>query len=181
MGLANRAIVAGGLGFAVSVLAACGSSGGLLSPGEAVSLSGQLQQVAQALSVHSCAAAANDISSFRNTVDSLGSVNSTLVSNLDQGASTIAELTSRECPSGQSTATTPPAKTTTTKTTTTPTVTTSTVTTPTVTTSTTGGAGLGNSGSTGSTGNTGASGSTGAGSPNGNGNGNGDGGAGAGG
>jgi hypothetical protein len=81
MGFPNRAICAGGLGFAVSALVACGSSGSLLSPGEAGQLNGQLAQVSQALSASNCPAAASAVQSFQNSVGNLSGVNGTLVSN----------------------------------------------------------------------------------------------------
>ncbi len=45
MRFANKAMVAGGLGVAVSALVGCGSSGGLLSPQQADSLNNQLEHV----------------------------------------------------------------------------------------------------------------------------------------
>jgi len=134
MGFANRAIVAAGLGFAVSALVGCGSSAGgsLLSAQQANQLSGQLQQARDALRDHDCNAASNAISDFQSSVDSMGSVNQTLVSNLNQGAQEISNLISEQC---QTPVITPPHTTRTTatnpKTTTTATVTTNTDTTPT--------------------------------------------------
>jgi TolA-binding protein len=168
MRFAKRAILAGGLGFAVSALAGCGSSGSLLSTDQAASLKAQLAQVSQALSSGQCQRAQNELQNFQSSVDSLGSVNQTLIDNLDQGAQTIAQLAGRRCPTSQTTSratttpttttstrttttpttTTPPTDTTTTTTpaTTTPTTTTPTTTTPTTTTSSTGGTGLSGNG-----------------------------------
>ena len=126
MRFANRAICAGGLGFAVSVLVACGSSGSLLSSGQSGELTNQLAAVSRSLSNHQCSQAASELSTLQNTVNNLGSVDQTLVSNLNQGASTIQALATRECPTGAtSSTTTTSSKTSTTKTRTTPTTTTS--------------------------------------------------------
>jgi hypothetical protein len=142
MGFANRAIVAAGLGFAVSALVGCGGSGSLLSSDQASRLSAQLEQASQDLASSHCESAATDVSNFRNSVDSLNSVNATLIRNLDQGASTIAQLANTDCPVNVVTRTTN--RTTTTRTATvktntntTPTTTTTTDTTPTQTTPTT--------------------------------------------
>ena len=162
MRLSNRALSVGGLIFAVICLAACGSGGGLLSAYQASELKSQLTNISQSLNARQCAQAANEISNFRNTVDGLGA-SSTLINNLDQGASTVSQLAARECPvatrkpptntatTPATTAATPPPTTTTTApppTTTQPTTTTPTPpsTTPTTTTPTgpgSGGAGLG--------------------------------------
>jgi hypothetical protein len=141
MGFANRAIVAAGLGFAISALVGCGGSGSLLSGSQAAQLNNQLSQASQDLASDQCRAAAHDITSFRNSVDSLSSVNATLIGNLDQGASKIEELAARDCP--VSTPTSPPrthtatTRTSTTKTDTTTTTDTATDTTPTQTSPTT--------------------------------------------
>jgi hypothetical protein len=181
MRIANKAIVGGGLGFAVSALVACGSSGGLLSSQQANSLNDQLDQVSAAVSDGQCGAAANAVAGLRSYIGDLGSVNQTLVNNLNQGVNTVGQLASRACPSGQpatttSTATSPKIKTKTSTTTTTTTTTTSThtTTTPTTTsptttspttstpatttppTGTTGGTGTGGVGLGGASGNTGS-------------------------
>ena len=165
MGFANRAIVAGGLGFAISALVGCGGSGGLLSLNQASRLNDQLAAAGQYLSSGECRDAAQAIRSFQDSVGSLSSVNQTLVSNLSQGATTIQTLANQECPvrsthptkpkkpkpkpaktttsttttATQTTTITTPAQTTTTstQTTTTPTTTTQTTTSPTTTTTTT--------------------------------------------
>jgi hypothetical protein len=131
MGFANRAIVAAGLGFAVSALVGCGGSGSLLSGGQANQLSAQLEQASQDLASFHCRSAASDINTFRSSVDALNSVNATLIRNLDQGAQTIQTLADRECPVYTQTT-----RTTETHTTTTKTATTKTNTTPTTTTNT---------------------------------------------
>jgi hypothetical protein len=139
MGFANRAIVAAGLGFAVSALVGCGGSGSLLSNSQANRLDNQLSQAADDLASYRCVRAAGDITAFRNAVDSLNTVNATLIRNLDQGASTIQELASRECPTytRTQTQTTKPQTTTRTDTTKTNTNTTATATTDTSTDTTT--------------------------------------------
>jgi hypothetical protein len=135
MGFANRAIVAAGLGFAVSALVGCGGSGGLLSGSQADRLNNQLSQASQDLAAYQCRDATRDITNFRNSVDSLNSVNATLIGNLDQGASTIQQLASTECPVDRQTRTTKTATTrTNTDTTATTTTNTATDTTPTQTT-----------------------------------------------
>jgi hypothetical protein len=98
MGFANRAIVAAGLGFAVSALVGCGGSGSLLSGDQASRLSAQLEQASVDLSSSNCRLAASDINTFRSSVDGLNSVNATLIRNLDQGAQTIQTLAAKECP-----------------------------------------------------------------------------------
>ena len=98
MRFANRALSVGGLLLAVAGLSGCGSSGSLLTAGQANELKGQLSQVSQSLSARQCLQAANQITNFRSTVDGLGSVDQTLVSNLDQGASRLSQIAARQCP-----------------------------------------------------------------------------------
>jgi len=98
MGFVNRAFVAAGVGFAVSAIAGCGSSGGrLLSASQSNRLSEQLNRVYDALDGQQCSLAHQYLADFQNTVDGLSGVNSTLVANLDQGASTIQSLASAKC------------------------------------------------------------------------------------
>jgi hypothetical protein len=130
MGFANRAFVAAGVGFAAAAIVGCGSSGGsLLSASQSNNLSEQLNRVTQALDESNCAQARQYLADFQTTVDNLGGVNSTLISNLDQGVSTIQSLADRDCQTTVRTVTTPK-----TITQTTPTQTTSTFTVPTTTT-----------------------------------------------
>lgn len=134
MGFAHRALVAVGVGFAVSAIVGCGSSGGRwLSASESNSLSEQLNRVQQALADQRCADARQYLADFQASVNSLGGVNSTLIANLEQGASTIRSLASSSCQI--QTATTPKKTHTKTSTSTTPSTTT-TQTTPTFTTPT---------------------------------------------
>jgi hypothetical protein len=172
MRLANTALIAGGLGFAVSALVGCGSSGGLLTAADANQLDSQLNLAATALALGQCDRAAAAIANFTSAVDGFGSVDGKLITDLDRSAATIAQLIQHECPtvtttprSGTRTRTTKTQtspRTTTTSTQTTVTQPTTTVTTPTSTqttttttgttsTSQTGGVGPGNTG----TGNTG--------------------------
>jgi hypothetical protein len=99
MRLAARALLAGGLGFAVSlIVAACGGGSGLLSGDQANTLNGQLDQVNSAVGSRNCAAAANASQGFGNAVANLPqTVNTTLRANLTQGASTISDLAARDC------------------------------------------------------------------------------------
>lgn len=109
MGFAHRAFVAVGVGFAVSAIVGCGSSGERwLSASESNSLSEQLNRVTQALDDQRCSDAREYLADFQASVNSLGGVNSTLIANLDQGASTIQSLASSQC---QIHTVTPPKKT----------------------------------------------------------------------
>jgi hypothetical protein len=135
MGFAHRAFVAAGVGFAAAAIVGCGSSGGsLLSASQSNNLSEQLNRVLQAMDDSNCAQARLYLSDFQTTVDNLGGVNSTLISNLDQGASTIQSLADRDCQTPVRTVTTPKKTHPKTTTETTPTQTTSTFTVPTTTT-----------------------------------------------
>ena len=193
MRYAPRAILAGGLGFAVSCVAACGGGAGLLSGDESIALSGQGNEISSAVQSGDCGAAVNASAALNRDVATLPvTVNPTLRSNLNQGALTIAQLAAKDCrqhtatttstlATTSSTSTTPSTSSTTTPTTTSSTSTTTTTsttstsaTTPTnagtsTTSTTTGGAGL-SVGTTTGTG-TGQSGGTGAGNENGGGNG----------
>jgi uncharacterized membrane protein YgcG len=121
-----RALLAGGLGFAVSCLAACGGGAGLLSPDQANTLNAQLDQVSSAVNSGNCGAAASQSQTFNNSVAALPqTVNSTVRANLIQGASTVGELAVRNCHT-TTTPTTPTATATTTTATTSPTTTQST-------------------------------------------------------
>jgi hypothetical protein len=125
-----RALVAGGLGLAVSMLAACGSSNGLLSSSTASGLTGQLQQVSTDIDNGDCAAAADQLANVTQQIQRLpSSVSSTLRSNLDQGLTKAQQLLAAQCKT--------PTTTTTPRTTTTETTTTETQTQPTTTHTTT--------------------------------------------
>jgi hypothetical protein len=160
-----RALLAGGLGFAVAVLvAACGGSSGVLSADQAATLNSQLSAVASAIDSQSCSKAGEAAQSFDNSVANLpGSVSSKLTSYLKKASGQLAEQAEPYCEQDQTTSIPTTTKTTpTTATKTTPTDTTgtttsttgtgtgpdtttspATTTTSTGTTTTTGGAGLG--------------------------------------
>ncbi|HET6865632.1 MAG TPA: hypothetical protein VFH80_06900 [Solirubrobacteraceae bacterium] len=172
MRYAPRAILAGGLGFAVSFVVACGGSSGLLSGDQSDALSGQADHIVSAVQGGNCGAALNASAVLNGDVQTLPvTVNPTLRRNLTQGASTIAELARKDCrqhtavtavPKTSSSTTTTSTSTSTSTSTTTPTTTTSTSTTSTSattptdtgsTSTTTGGVGLGGGTTTTSTGN----------------------------
>jgi hypothetical protein len=195
MRYAPRAILAGGLGFAVSCLAACGGSAGLLSGDQSIALSGQGNEINSAVQSGDCGAAVNASAALNADVQKLPiTVNPTLRANLTQGAVTISRLAATECrqhasttistpttassssTSSSTSSTTTPTTSTSSTTPTTTSTTTTTATTPpdTGTTSTTsGGVGLG--GTTSSTTGTGTGTSGGTGPANGNSGGNGNG------
>ncbi|MBV9604330.1 MAG: hypothetical protein JO027_04460 [Solirubrobacterales bacterium] len=136
MRYAPRAILAGGLGFAVSFVVACGGGSGLLSGDQAGALSTQADQISSAVQSGNCGAAINASSVLTSDVQTLPvTINSTLRNNLSQGASTIAELAARDC--HQHTASTPTQTTSSSSTTTTSTSTSTSTSTTTPTTSTT--------------------------------------------
>ena len=137
MRYAPRAILAGGLGFAVSFVAACGGGSGLLSADQSNALSGQADQINSAVQRGNCGAALNASEVLNNDVQTLPvTIDPTLRRNLSQGARTIADLAGQEChPQTTSTASIP-TETSTTDTTTTSSTSTSTST-PTTTTTTT--------------------------------------------
>ena len=98
MRYAPRAILAGGLGFAVSCLAACGGSAGLLSGDQSIALSGQGNEINSAVQSGDCGAAVNASAALNTDVQKLPiTVNPTLRANLTQGAVTISQLAAKEC------------------------------------------------------------------------------------
>ena len=97
MGL-NKVIVASGIVLAVSALVGCGSSsGGLLSRDQASRLQADLRRAQDALSAGRCEEAASAARDLVTSAQGLGGVDSTLVSNLVQGANTVMHLTVRDC------------------------------------------------------------------------------------
>jgi len=135
MGFAHRAFVAAGVGFAAAAIVGCGSSGGsLLSASQSNNLNEQLNRITQALNDSNCTLAREYLAEFQSKVDGLGGVNPTLISNLDQGASTIQSLANTDCQTSVQTTTTAKKAHPKTTTQTTPTQTTSTFTVPTTTT-----------------------------------------------
>jgi hypothetical protein len=188
------ALLAGGLGFVVSFITACGGGAGLLSGSQASNLNNQLSQVSSAYSAGDCNGVRSATRKLVSGVAALPtSVAGMLRQDLDQAANQVSTLAVAQCRPAASTTTsttqttnttntttvtTPP---TTTTTTTTPTHTTTPPTTPTTpaTTTTTPGTNTGPSGggalSGGSGGTGGAAGGGVQGGGNGNGNGNGNG------
>jgi hypothetical protein len=135
MGFTHKAFAAAGVGFAACALVGCGSSGQLLSQSESNQLSTQLNSVSQAMQDGDCRSAESALYAFENRLAALNDINSTLVANLTQGATTVQQLTSARCASRVQTAPNRPHTTTTAKPATTPTQTQANTTT-----STTGGA-----------------------------------------
>jgi hypothetical protein len=136
MRYAPRAILAGGLGFAVSCVAACGGGAGLLSGDQSIALSGQGDEISSAVDSGNCGAAINASAALNKDVQNLPvTINPTLRSNLSQGASTIAILAAKDCRQHTSTTTSTP--TTTSSSSSTPTTTSSTTTSSSTTTTTT--------------------------------------------
>src|ERR1035441_9851797 len=83
MGYGSRAFLAGGLGFAVSFVVACGGGNGLLSGNQAADLSNQLNTLSSAVASFQCSGAQAAARSFSNSVANLPStVNTTLAQNL---------------------------------------------------------------------------------------------------
>ncbi len=112
MRYAPRAILAGGLGFAVSCVAACGGGAGLLSGDESIALSGQGNEITSAVQSGNCGAAINASVALNRDVSTLPvTINPTLRSNLNQGALTIARLASKDCRQHTATTTSTPATT----------------------------------------------------------------------
>ncbi len=95
---APRAILAAGLGFAAAFVVACGGGSGLLSGNQSDALNGQADQIVSAVQNGNCGAAVNASRILASDVQTLPvTVNPTLRSNLNQGASTIAELAQKDC------------------------------------------------------------------------------------
>jgi hypothetical protein len=128
-----RALLAGGLGFAVALLvAACGGSSGLLSSGQSATLNNQLASVASAIDSKNCTKAGTAAQNFDNDVSNLpSSVSPTLTQNLKQASAALAQQAEPDCQSEQTTSIP-----TTTRTTSTPTTTKTTATTGTASTQT---------------------------------------------
>jgi len=173
MGLRSRAFLAGGLGFAAAFVVACGGSNGLLTSGQANTLSTRLDALSAAVNSGNCSAANSAANAFNDAVGHLPpSVSTKLVQNLGDGAQTVKQLAAKDCSSTSSstaptstssTTSTQPTSTTTTTVTNTPTTTHSSTATQTGTatngpapgtsTTTNGGASLGGTGTSGNGGN----------------------------
>ena len=129
-----RMLVALLLGGAAAFLVACGDTSGLLSPGDAGQLNGDMSGVSSAVGKGNCAAAANAAARLRDDVNALpGTVDRRLLNALQQGASTVSTQAQRACINAQTQTQTLQTQTQTTPTNTTPT---NTVTTPPTTTTT---------------------------------------------
>lgn len=123
----SRALLAGGLGFAVSFIAGCGGGTGLLPAGPASALNSQLDRISTAIAAGNCAAARSDAQALISQEANLPStVNSSLRTDLNNGVSTVSQDL-QNCHATTATTTTTPTTTATT------TATTSTTTTPTTT------------------------------------------------
>jgi hypothetical protein len=128
----SRALLAGGLGFAVSFIAGCGGGAGLIPADQASTLNSQLDQVSSALAAGNCNAVRSAAQSLVGAEANLPStVNSKLRADLNSGVSTVSQRAVLTCHAVTTAATT------TTPTTATTAATTSTTTTPTNTSTTT--------------------------------------------
>jgi hypothetical protein len=117
------------LGGAAALLVSCGNSNGLLSSSDGAKLSGDLDGVSSAVSAQNCGAAGQQSAKLRDDVAALpNTVDSRLLTNLQQGAQTVSQKASTACSQGattqqtlqtqtQTTTTTPPPTTSTTTTT----------------------------------------------------------------
>ncbi len=107
-----RALAAGGLGLAVSLVAACGSNSGLLSSSDASTLQNLIQQVSADVNSGNCAAVPGDLGfPYAGPGQSLpSSVSSKLRASLNEGVGKVTALAQRNCPAtatAQSTTSTP--------------------------------------------------------------------------
>ena len=128
---ALRAFVAGGLGFAVSLIAACGGGSRVLSADQANTLRARLDQLQTAVNNGDCSSVRNGLSQLSVEISNVP--NAAARSNLTAGFETLQRQSSTECQvsTPRATRTTTTTKTTTTQTT--PTATTQTQTIPTAT------------------------------------------------
>lgn len=103
MGHGSRAFLAGGLGFAVAFVVACGGQNGLLTGNQASNLNGALTSVSSAVAAGQCGAATSAATDFNNQVAALPrNVNTTLIQNLGQGAATLRDAAATDCQSSSS-------------------------------------------------------------------------------
>jgi hypothetical protein len=128
---ALRALVAGGLGFAVSLIAACGGGSRVLSADQANALSQRLNQLQAAVNRGDCGGVLNGLSGLSTEITNVP--NATARANLTEGFDTLQRQATSECPAStpHTTSTTTTTKTTTTQST--PTVSTQAQTIPTTT------------------------------------------------
>jgi hypothetical protein len=131
---ALRALVAGGLGFAVSLIAACGGGSRVLSADQANALRSRLDQLQSAVNNGNCTGVQNGLSQLSAEISNVP--NSTARTNLTDGFETLQRQASTECQvsTAQTTSTATATNTTTTQTTQTATTQTQTVPTTTATT-----------------------------------------------
>src|SRR4051812_26406405 len=102
-----RALLAGGMGFAVSCLAACGGGPGLLSGNQANKLQNKLDAVSNAVAAHNCAQADNRAVALARAVGNLPPrVNVNVRLNLIHGVSRASQLAGQDCQKTTSTPTT---------------------------------------------------------------------------
>ena len=130
----SRAVTAGGSLLAVALLAACGTSAGLLSSGQASTLGNELTTASNEITNGNCISADRQIQTIQTQIAALpSSVSPTLVNDLSHGTATVLSLARSQCGTNVGTG----SDTTSTPTTTTSTQPTTTTTTPTTTTPTT--------------------------------------------
>src|SRR2546421_597261 len=107
MRFAPRALLAGGLGFAVAFLLACGGGAGLLTSGDSSNLNSQLDAVSSAVDAGHCGGAISAVAALSNNIANLPrSVSRALRANLEQGASTVSVLAQRDCSTSSTTGST---------------------------------------------------------------------------
>src|SRR6266567_57242 len=93
---ALRALVAGGLGFAVSLIAACGGGSRVLSADQANALSSRLNQLQTAVNHGDCGGALSALNSLSTEIANVP--NATARANLTEGFDTLQRQATRECP-----------------------------------------------------------------------------------
>jgi hypothetical protein len=128
---ALRALVAGGLGFAVSLIAACGGGSRVLSADQANALRARLDQLQSAVNKGDCSGVQNGLSQLSVEISNVP--NATARTNLTDGFETLQRQASAECQVSTPKTTSTTTTTNTTATQTTPTATTQTQTIPTTT------------------------------------------------
>ena len=94
---ALRALVAGGLGFAVSLIAACGGGSRVLSADQANALSSQLNQVQAAVNRGDCSGIVDSLSQLSAGISNVP--NATAKANLTEGFDTLQSQAKSQCPS----------------------------------------------------------------------------------
>jgi hypothetical protein len=92
---ALRALVAGGLGFAVSLIAACGGGSNVLSADQASALKTQLTRLQTTVAGGGCTGVQNELSQLQNEISNVA--NSTARANLTVGFDTLQSQVSADC------------------------------------------------------------------------------------